>query len=178
MITHEELVDIFGEEGVTVFGDTELPALICGQAREFLTTVGLPRTIEDVFELGIPAEVEVQGHRLCYLGLGWNELFPLYLDPATGEVDTRSTYDPDRPRQFLNSSVAQLAEFLRQAELLIRSGTSGLEETELWQSLDESVAVMTAVDPPAVEHGTFWGNSIVDMELQVTRPGEYPDHAP
>ncbi|MBB5874651.1 hypothetical protein F4553_008085 [Allocatelliglobosispora scoriae] len=45
-------------------------------------------------------------------------------------------------------------------------------------SLDESVAVMTAVDPPAVEHGTFWGNSIVDIKLQVTRPGEYPDHAP
>ncbi|MEV0698994.1 SUKH-4 family immunity protein [Saccharopolyspora sp. NPDC050389] len=171
MITHDDMVDAFGGDGLLLMDPEQARERGFSDAdAEILCQVGLPVRADQVFTTFLADEPRTGSPVVFKTSSGDVDVFILggtsgdagmryFLDISSGVVGLLSL-DGEAQAEKVNSSLANFVEFLHRIRLrqqaLNESPDSGQEHTEkLWLSLKE-------LDPVAFGHAEAWWSMVMD----------------
>ncbi|MFC4014998.1 SUKH-4 family immunity protein [Nonomuraea purpurea] len=172
MVTHEQLVEAFGEEAVLLMDVEPLRELGLSEADlRILTEVGLPVRADQAFNASVRQEPQAGSVVVFQTGDGDVDVLILggtygegsmryFLDVGDGVVGLLSLDDPPQA-EVVNGSLETFVEFLlklrlRQQSLSGASAETGRDHTEeLWRSLRE-------LDPAAFRNAEAWWAMVMD----------------
>jgi hypothetical protein len=178
VVTHEELVEAFGADGLLLM-DAERLRGLSEQDASILGQVGLPVRADLAFTTSVVGEPAVGSPVAFRTGAGEVDVLVLggtpgdrgtryFLDLRSGAVGLL-TFDDEPRAEQVNSSLGHFLTFLLRLELRRRavggeSPDAGRRHTEeLWRSL-------RALDPVAFADAEAWWSMVMDHQLAEDRP--------
>ena len=167
MITHQDLVRLWGEENIVLADPGTLTRLhLHPEALQVLIEIGLPRLVERLFAATEPAMLEVPHRpgRWCRIGtepLEWSNA-EFCVEAQTGDVVYLFPAGDGLDR-FVNSSLALFVECLYR-DTADRIRWSAASDDEVIRSARRLERQLRRIDPPAfADPDHYWAVTFEDV---------------
>ena len=154
----------------TAWADSELvrssPSQVEGialdeTARRILVDVGLPQSVEPLFELRAPVRVVMSdGRTACRFGSDFGT--DLVVVSPNGKIVSVSP-DGSYPERFVNSNLDRFRDFLDKVTVARRRISLMMDEREIDSVLDDLEASLVAADATALVDPDNWWSVVVEQ---------------